>query len=214
MPPDPKQTPTRCPDCWQPSLSCFCAKIRPLSTRVRFLILQHPQEAKKPLSTARLASRSLPAAVHRVGLSWRSFANALGAPVDPKTWAVLYLGGRNDSKQALAGFPYRVLNRRGDPVSAPKIDGVIVLDGSWKQSKTLWWRNPWLLKLNRLLLNPDQPSLYRAVRRQPRKECLATIEAIALCLTLLDNSSQTPDELRRLFRQHLVREDQPQSVAG
>ncbi len=58
------------------------------------------------------------------------------------------------------------------------IDGIIALDGSWKQSKALWWRNPWLLKLKRIQLNPSRSSL----RRQAKEAGLSTAEALAMVL--------------------------------
>ena len=63
-----------------------------------------------------------------------------------------------------------------------ELEGAILLDGSWSEAKALWWRNPWLLKLRRLVLDPQRPSRYNRVRREPRREALATIEAAALLL--------------------------------
>jgi len=50
----------------------------------------------------------------------------------------------------------------------PGIAGIVVLDGSWSQAKTLWWRNPWVLKARRIVLAPGRPSRYGALRREPR----------------------------------------------
>ena len=66
------------------------------------------------------------------------------------------------------------------------LEGVVLLDGTWKEAKTLWWRNPWLLKLRRLVLNPQHPSRYGRIRREPRREALSTLEAAALLLKHLD----------------------------
>ena len=59
--------------------------------------------------------------------------------------------------------------------------GLVAIDGSWKQAKTLWWRNPWLLRLNRVTLNP----MHRSLRAQVKREGLSTIEAVALALECL-----------------------------
>ena len=61
----------------------------------------------------------------------------------------------------------------------------MLLDGSWAQAKALWWRNPWLLKLRRIVLQPHRPSRYGALRREPRREALSTLEAAALTLAEL-----------------------------
>lgn len=49
----------RCPVCGVHQHLCFCAGFPVLSTRARIVFLQHPQEAKKPTNSARLACRIL-----------------------------------------------------------------------------------------------------------------------------------------------------------
>ncbi len=64
---------------------------------------------------------------------------------------------------------------RGGVVSAPRaLEGIVVLDGTWSKAKTLWWRNPWLLKLKRVTLKPGQPSIYGRMRAEPRREFVST----------------------------------------
>ena len=103
---------------------------------------------------------------------------------------MLYLGS---ARPARLGLQHEViaLDRRGEPAADQEamlrgIDGVVLLDGTWKEAKTLWWRNPWLLKLRRLVLNPQRPSRYGRIRREPRREALSTLEAAALLLKHLD----------------------------
>ena len=67
---------------------------------------------------------------------------------------------------------------------------MVLLDGTWKEAKTLWWRNPWLLKLRRLVLNPHHKSRYGRIRREPRREALSTLEAVALLLKHLDGGPE------------------------
>lgn len=170
-----------CRDCWKPESLCLCAELRRVNTKLRFLILQHPQEAKNPLGSARLLSLSLPNAVHKVGLSWRSLSHALGTDANPAEWGVLYLGTQKGSEPLAPHTPFEVRDRRGKPSKAP-LKGIVLLDGNWKQSKTLWWRNPWFLKLQRVLLQPAEGSHYGTLRRQPRARCLSTMEAAAQTL--------------------------------
>jgi hypothetical protein len=77
-------------------------------------------------------------------LAITSLANAWGAPTDPKRWGVLYVGTTKAFKGKEGRTP-RVLGTKS-PADTP-LEGVIILDGNWKQAKTLWWRNPWLLRL-------------------------------------------------------------------
>jgi DTW domain-containing protein YfiP len=168
-------------------------------------VLQHPQESRKLYGTARMLAGSVEHAKLSVGLSWRSLANAWGAPADPKRWGVLFVGTQK-SFQGKDGRPPRILGVKS-PSDTP-LDGVVILDGNWKQAKTLWWRNPWLLRLTRLAVRRDKPSDYSAVRRQPRKECLATIEAAAEVLRHLERTPATAEALDQLFQEALERAQQ------
>jgi len=167
---------------------------QPIDNRLFVLILQHPQEKKSALATAAVTRAALKRAALVVGLSWPNLAGALGRSADPKRWAVLYLGS---TRPAALGREREVvaLDRRGAPAAdqvaiLQALDGVVVLDGTWKEAKTLWWRNPWLLKLHRLVLNPRRPSRYGRLRREPRREALSTLEAVALLLKHLDGASE------------------------
>jgi len=167
---------------------------QPIDNRLFVLILQHPQEKKSALATAAVTRAALKRAALVVGLSWPNLAGALGRSADPKRWAVLYLGS---TRPAALGREREVvaLDRRGAPAAdqaaiLQALDGVVVLDGTWKEAKTLWWRNPWLLKLHRLVLNPQRPSRYGRLRREPRREALSTLEAVALILKHLDGASE------------------------
>ena len=170
------------------------ANADPIDNRIFVLILQHPQEKKEPLATAAATRAALSRAELVVGLSWPNLSRALGRAADPKRWAVLYLGS---ARPARLGHDREViaLDRRGEPAPDQEamlrgLDGVVLLDGTWKEAKTLWWRNPWLLKLRRLVLNPQNPSRYGRIRREPRREALSTLEAAALLLKHLDGGPE------------------------
>jgi DTW domain-containing protein YfiP len=95
----------------------------------------------------------------------------------------LYVGTQKDSQPKHPNLPLEVRDRKGKTVPHMRLKGIVLLDGNWKQSKTLWWRNPWLLKLNRVILNPTQTSKYGTLRKQPRGLCLSTLEAGAESLS-------------------------------
>jgi DTW domain-containing protein YfiP len=175
------------------------ASAEPIDNRLFVLILQHPQEKREALATAGITRALLGRAELVVGLSWPNLSGALGRSVDPKRWAVVYLGSARpaafgDQREVMA------LDRRGEPAADQEamqrgLDGVVVLDGTWKEAKTLWWRNPWLLKLRRLVLNPHHKSRYGRIRREPRREALSTLEAVALLLKHLDGGPEVEARL-------------------
>ena len=188
-------------------------QVQKLPTNVTVLILQHPQEPDKELGSASVIVGTLDNAVLKTGLSWPNLKAALGKPTDPSKWAVLYWGSglkNEDMDFDLTTRQVWVTDKKGrilenqDQVSR-EIGGIIVLDGTWSQAKSLWWRNPWLLKLKRLVLIPKQKSLYGELRREPRRECLSSIESVALVLASFGEDKETTESLVNNFKALLNR---------
>src|SRR4051812_37714327 len=188
-----------CPQCLKPTDLCICDQIRsPLETKLQILILQHPQEPDKDLGTARLTQMALRNSELKIGLSWPNLKKVLGREAQPSKWAVLYLGsgvkGQPTTKTSL-----QFVSKKGEPLPPPPVkdlEGIIFLDGTWSQAKALWWRNPWLLKLRRAILLPKNKSLYRELRKEPRSECLSTLESVAETLTALGEPPTISAELK------------------
>jgi DTW domain-containing protein YfiP len=181
--------------------------IEPIDNRLFVLVLQHPQEKKEVLATAAAICAALRRAALVVGLSWPNLAGALGRPADIGKWGVLYLGS---ARPAAFGLEREIVavDRAGTPTADQDavlrgLEGIVLLDGSWSEAKTLWWRNPWLLRLRRLVLNPRHGSRFGRVRREPRPEALSTLEAAALLLKRLDGGPEVEaallDRLDRLI---------------
>ena len=192
----------------------MCDKIVRYATERRVLILQHPQEQDAVLGSAQILVASLPNAKLVVGLSWRNFAHALGEEgADPRRWAVLFpereSAGEGDKAEAKSGKA-EGKSAKGEARSAKgearsvvvpsELEGVVVLDGTWSKAKTLWWRNPWITKLQRLTLKPAQPSIYGSLRAEPRREYVSTLESVAAALTLCGEPKEIEVGLQRVFR--------------
>ena len=161
------------------------------------------------LGSARIANLALENSTLKIGLSWPNLSKALGRPVIHGNWGVLYLGSKSEQTSSKKGTSNHLtiatkLGRVSD-VSGIHLEGIVVLDGTWAQAKTMWWRNPWLLKLKRLILNPSRPSLYGRLRKQPRRECLSTIESVAETLEALGEDARVSDTLRSNFAELLRR---------
>ncbi len=205
----PVPAPEPCPHCVKPPELCVCEGIEPIKNRIGLLILQHPQEQDRTLGTGRLAKRHLMNSDFRIGLSWPSLSKALGRDANPADWAILHLGSARSSdlprdREIVA------LDKKG--VALPEQDkalkgirGVVIFDGTWSQAKTLWWRNAWVLKARRIVLNPKQPSLYGKLRREPRREGLSTIEAAGFVLSRLENKPDLETALKGSFSKMLAK---------
>lgn len=192
----------------KPPPLCVCDFAERFDNRIEVIVLQHPQEQDKLLGTARLALRHLERGALKIGLSWSSLSKAIGREAASRRWAVLYLGP--------AGMPLppgediALFEGGGGPVddqaaARSAIEGIIVLDGSWSQAKTLWWRNPWLLKTRRAVIVPKHASLYGKLRREPRREGLSTLEAIAFLLSRLEERPEIERAMLSSFRRMLQR---------
>jgi tRNA-uridine aminocarboxypropyltransferase len=152
-----------------------------------------------------------------IGLSWPGLARAVGAPAEPKRWAVLHLGAaRHDPSGERREFA--VLDRHGEPDNNPSailggLRGIVLLDGTWSQAKTLWWRNPWLLKLHRIVLDPPRPARLGRLRREPRREALSTVEAAALALRHLEAGPEAANALAAALERMIEAVRRPPKVA-
>jgi DTW domain-containing protein YfiP len=173
-----------CPQCHKPLPLCICDSVEPIQSKISLLILQHPQEQDRALGTARLTALHFKDAVVKIGLSWPSLSKALGRKVDdPSRWAVLYLGSAK--------------------VADLDTDRDIVAIN--RQAKALWWRNAWMLKCQRVILNPAQPSRYGKLRREPRRDGLSTIEAAAMLLAGLEKRPDIAATLHASFERMLAK---------
>jgi DTW domain-containing protein YfiP len=206
-----------CPHCGKPLPLCICDGITRIESRISPLILQHPQEQDRALGTARLTALHFANAVVKIGLSWPSLSKALGRPVaDPSRWAVLYLGSAKASDLDTEDEIVAV-NRKGEMEDHQRavlkgIEGIVLLDGTWSQAKALWWRNPWMLKCQRIILGPKRPSAYGQLRREPRRDGLSTIEAAALLLAALERRPEIAATLNGSFERMLARYREVQSA--
>jgi DTW domain-containing protein YfiP len=199
-----------CPHCGKPLPLCICDSVTPIENRLQLLILQHPQEQDRALGTARLAARHFKNAVVKIGLSWPSLSKALGRPVhDPSRWAVLYLGSSKvadlETERDIVAIDRKGQLEPNQRAILADIEGVVLLDGTWSQAKALWWRNAWMLKCQRIILDPKHPSRYGNLRKEARSDGLSTIEAAAMLLAGLEKRPDIAATLNGSFERMLAR---------
>ncbi len=198
-----------CARCGKPPGVCICDRVESVATKLKVVILQHPQEDDVVLGTAKLVELTLPKAEIRVGLSWASIEHALGVKtVERERWAVLAATKLpKPIPETERHSPVLIMDRKGRlrDLKRHGLEGIIVLDGTWSQAKTLWWRNAWLLKLPVVVLKPREASMYGKLRKAPRKDLVSTLEAVAEVLPALGEPAAVGTSLRRLLRTLLQR---------
>ena len=161
----------RCGRCQRPHSHCLCALIPQLQSRTRVLILQHPEESRHALNTARLAALGLVNGELQVGEQFADLASWLA---DPAYQACLLFPG--DDAQPLATVAASASER-------PLL--LVVPDGTWRKARKLLYLNPLLAALPRVCLPAGLESRYR-LRKAPMAGALSTLEAIVVALEALE----------------------------
>lgn len=173
----------RCPRCQVHASLCVCALIPSIATRTRLVLVIHRREQRKPTNTGRLAIECL------------SNSQALvrgheSSPSAPFTW--------DGSTQPLFLYPHQDAIPIARFAASERPITLIVPDGTWRQAAKVRTRVPGLTDVPCVSIEPDAPTMYR-LRRETRDQGLATIEAIARALGVLEGE-HVRSALEKVFR--------------
>jgi DTW domain-containing protein YfiP len=156
--------------------------------------LQHPREVDRAKGTARLLHLSLPNSRIVVGevLTEFELQAVLSEPLPGCSAA-------SACKQAVLLYPdtpYGSVLGLLTPVVAPSQITrdpsrlrLIVLDGTWRESRKMLWLNPRLQSLPRMSLQETQSSRY-SIRKAQRPGQLSTLEASCAALSQLEEDAE------------------------
>ena len=153
-----------CLKCFRAEMACWCAQLQPQTPHTRITLLQHPREARNPVGTARMVHLGLRGSQLIEGVDF-SQTTALS----PAAVVLFPMPGARDVREL-----------RGTDAH------VVVIDGTWSQARKIWKENPRLQALPAYGLTPKRPGNYR-IRKEPAAHCLATIEAVAELLEILED---------------------------
>lgn len=167
---------------------CVCDEIPRLSLRTRVVVVMHKRERHKTTATAPLALRALEnAELHVHGLP--------DAPLDLR-------GLHEQGRQVLVLFPSDDAVELRPPDDGREVT-LVVPDGSWRQASKAVRRIPGLAEAPKVVLPPGPPTAWR-LRREPREGGLATLEAIARSVGVLE-SKEAQAALEALFERVVER---------
>lgn len=161
----------RCPRCQRPSLRCYCAQLPSpaLQNHWPVTILQHQQESRHALGTARIAQLGLSDCTLIVG-STETLQAEMAEQVAEESIALIYPGANSKPLSVLPGQePQRLL----------------FIDATWRKSRRLLLESAWLAALPRYHLESPPPSHYR-IRKEPHSDALSTLEAVVHALAFLE----------------------------
>jgi len=99
-------------------------------------------------------------------------------------------------------YPSPDVPELGDLAPQDRPQHIVVVDGTWGHAHSLLRGTPSLAALPRFRLAPVVESRYR-IRKEPRAECVSTIEAIILALQILEPETQGLNELLGAF-EHMI----------
>jgi DTW domain-containing protein len=145
---------------------CICALVPALVPRTRVALLVHYREARKPTNTGQLAMRALAG----------SSVAVIGDRAKPLELPIVRAG-----ETAVLLFPAD----DAVPIDRVRADVLVVPDGNWRQAAKMRGRVPGLAQLPCVTLPEAPPTMYQ-LRDEPRDGGLATLEAIAHALRILE----------------------------
>lgn len=163
-----------CQRCRRPVSVCYCQYLTRIETTTSIVLLQHPRERDMPIGTAHMASLCLPNSRLLVGFDWQNsneLARLLADPSRPP--ALLYPGDTATDLNDLA---------KGART-------LVVVDGTWANTRKMVNRNPVLANLPRVAFRPERASEYR-IRREPNIDSVSTIEALMYVLGALEGGTE------------------------
>jgi DTW domain-containing protein YfiP len=149
---------------------CICAELPRIATRTRIVVLIHSKEQRKPTNTGRMAVECLQNA-ELVVRGDRQSSNDRFSPA-PSTLPLLLFP--TEDARPLSEFVETEL-----PVT------LVVPDGNWRQASKFRRRVQGLADLPAVTLPTGPATCYR-LRHESRNGGLATMEAIARALGILD----------------------------
>jgi DTW domain-containing protein len=157
-----------CLRCRRPKTVCWCDALKPAESRTRVVFVQHPLEARVPISTCRMAHLSLPNSELHVALGAEGSGRLEALCAEPDTW-VLFPSATSTPLESLPRPP----------------KNLVVVDGTWDNARKVVNNSPLFAALPRIGFQPDRPGNYR-IRKEPKEHCLSTIEAVAHVLGRLE----------------------------
>ncbi len=184
-----------CNRCDKAQAACICSWTAPVANKTRIIILQHPDEVKKALGTARIATLCLNNIELWEGVDFSNnphFIRLMSESTDGLR--ILY---PVDSALDISAWKDKVIefgstkcigaNSLADSlIERENIERtLIILDGTWRNTREILCATPRLNQLQKVKLNPNNLSDYR-IRKAPSVESLATIEAIYYALNILE----------------------------
>lgn len=181
----------RCQRCRMHQEHCLCPIIPRLELETRLVLVMHQRETVKTTATGPLALAALPNSELRIH-------GRVDAPLD---FSDLADPGRRTlllyPAEGAALLDREFLEKDQRPVT------LVVPDGNWRQAARMGRRLPGLGHAELVRLPAGEPTEW-GIRNEPHPEGLATFEAIARAMGIIE-SARVREEMEALFRRMVRR---------
>ncbi len=161
---------------------CVCNDAAPLRLRTQLCVVVHYREAAKTTNTGTVAARLV--ADSKVVVHSQEYQPAAEPDFTGRLPLLLF-----PSEDAQVLTPEHA---KGAPVT------LVVPDGSWSQARRMHRRVAWMSKLQHVTLPPSERRTAYRLRHSDREGGLATMEAIARALGILEGP-EAEQTLERVF---------------
>ena len=180
-----------CPNCYSTRLQCLCDSIPRVELKTRVCLIIHHRELSRSSNTGLLALRALANCDLRV-------RGETGAPLDlsdvlTPTYRTLFLFPAPNAME----LDRELVVQDSRPVQ------LIVPDGTWRQASKVYARHSELRSVPRVKIGAARRPGF-TLRRQHRPEGMATLQAIAHALGVIEGE-HIKAQLLRLYRVKLAR---------
>ena len=172
-----------CLNCHQPDFRCYCDQIQKFDPGIKFVILIHPLEVRRPIATGRLSYLCLEDAELIVGHEYSQHERVNEIINNPKYHCVVLYPGRTATN-----LTPLTPDERHHLFHQNKKLVIFVIDGTWNTARKTLHLSPNLKSLPHIFFNPPRASRFR-VRTQPNPECFSSVEAIHHTIELLGDFS-------------------------
>lgn len=180
-----------CLGCGVPKKLCLCHQVEVNRLEPSIIILRHPDERKKTLSTVSLIKQRYPEVLVKEGEIFSPirnkefallFPDADADPLErtaPSTNSQVKIGLVNDGlvNNGPANNGPEIVTGRIDPEVGQR--SLILLDATWRKAKRMLYENAWLAALPRVSIEPRAVSDY-LLRKVPTSTALSTVEVFAM----------------------------------
>ncbi|MBR1912659.1 MAG: DTW domain-containing protein [Treponema sp.] len=189
-----------CFKCLRPLASCYCKYIKPVQTKVKFVFLMHPKEAKQQRTgTGRLASLSLPRSEIIMGVDFTDNPRVNELLADSQYYPVVLYPADDAWTSSKEGFAQTLQG---------KTLLVFIIDATWACAKKMVKLSQNLKSVPKFSFTGTYKSIF-TFKREPKEYCISTIESCYYLIKELqdagiEDKAVNPEPLLDVFKRMIL----------